>query len=481
MEDGTIEEESGDRWLSSDLAKALRFYQKAYTSYKTASSIPTSDKALLLDTYYNAARLLFHVHIQYMKTDGVDVHRLSNIQEVLTGDSNSVLQDIGHIIEAHEAALQIDLLNPPLDLQYNTALVYTEAIEEAETLHEDTVYKAMALFQEVLRRQVSEFQDFLKDMLDPEPSSTQDVDVPSEQQQYSSSKTTQPPDILGTVVSAYGLVQAILESLSGDSGELEAAISQISVMTSAVDDVASEIIQKYSFQNNQHADIVASIEQEQLNEYQIVKATCQALSSNNLRSIYEIFKQDLPDTSERYMLAADAVDTALERFGVSLNPQAIDTETYWQALTNINAYFKSAQDHLSAELQKAKSGLADRELGLGTLIAQICKVYIARADVDLQRSQLEHDVAQKNSAVLFKNAQAFLKNAVNLSKTSGGIREKAVEKSQRERRRVEALSRLCVLEGKLDANELNKSIGVGLWETDVAGYKEFWYFQRFFS
>ncbi|PVH16362.1 uncharacterized protein CXQ87_004238 [Candidozyma duobushaemuli] len=482
MEDGAIEEESGDRWLGSDLAKALRFYQKAYVSYKTAVSIPTSDKALLLDAYYNAARLLFHVFIQYGKTDGVNVHRLTNVGEVLTGDSNSVVQNIFSIVEVHESALQVDLTNPPLDLQFNAALVYTEAIEEAETLSEDLVYKAMALFQEVLRRQVSEFQDFLKFMLEPETPQTQGSDVPSEDQKYSSSKTIQPPDILDTVVSAYGLVQTILESVTSSAGSLEEAVSLVGPFVQTMEEVATEIVSKYSEQNNEQSDIVASIESDQLNEYFISKATCQALSTDSIEQIAASFDGDLPDVPERYMSAADAIDTILDRHDAHSNPQAIDAETYWQALTKMNVYFKKAQELLSARNQEIKTkNLTNTELGLGALIAQICKVYIARSDIDLQRSQLSLEVAQKSSSVLLNNAKAFLKSSMNMSKSSGGLREKAVEKAQRDRRRYEAVSRLCVLEGKLDTDELNRIMGEGMWEEDIATYKEFWYFQKFFQ
>ena len=481
MEDGAIEEESGDRWLGSDLAKALRFYQRAYTSYKTALLIPTQDRALLLDAHYNAARLLFHVFIQYNKTDGFNVNKLVNVGEVLTGDNSSVVQGISSIVDAHESALQIELVNPPLDLQFNAALVYTEAIEDAETVSEEIVYKAMALFQEVLRRQVLEFQDFLKFMLEPEQPLAQGLDIPLEDQKYSSSKTMQPTDILDTIVSAYGLVYAILESVSADPGEVQQAITLVTPFVQAMEEVATEIVEKYSEPNNQQSDIVGSIDSEQLNEYLIIKASCQALSADSLEAVYNAFEQDLPEIPERYMLAADIIDTVLDRHDVHSNPQAVDAETYWQALTKMNNHFKKAQDLLSAKHQDAKkNNTTNTELGLGALIAQLCKVYIARSDIDLQRSQLDHELAQKNGTVLLNNAKAFLKSAMNMSKTTGGIREKAVEKAQRERRRYESISRLCVLENKLDFDELNSIMGAGMWEDDIASYKEFWYFQRFF-
>ncbi|KAK8439888.1 hypothetical protein ACI3LY_004771 [Candidozyma auris] len=478
MDDGAIEEESGDRWLGSDLAKALRFYQKAYISYKSAVATPTSDRALLLDAHYNAARLLFHVFIQYSKTDGIDVHKLTNVCEVLTGDDNSVVQNISTIVEAHERALQVEPANPPLDLQYNAALVYTEAIEEADDVNEDLLLKAISLFQEVLRRQVMEFQDFLQFMLEPErPTSSE---VPSEDQQYSSSKTTQPPDIIETIISAYGLVQAILESVTSAPGQLEYVISLVTPFVQALEEVASETTEKYNEQNN-HQEFVAPLQLDQIHEYLVVKTTCQALSTNSYKDACSAFEQIALNIPEWNMSAADSIDTILERHEVYQNPSKAGVAEYWDALTNMNNFLKKAQELLSAKLQETKTkNSTNTEVGLGSLIAQICKVFIARADVDLQRSQLEHDIAKVNSTVLFNNAKAFLKSAINMSKTSGGIREKVVEKAQKERRRHEASSRLCVLERDFDEEELNRTLGKGQWENDFANYRDLWYFQKFF-
>lgn len=458
----------------------MRFYQRAYTNYRQATGTSAgADDALLVDAYYNAVRLLFHVYTTYSNTDGVNVRKLGNVNDVLTGDERSVVQPIESIVEAHEIALLRCLADSSLDTLFNAALVYTEAIEVLSNPPDDYALKAMNLLKEVLTKQVLEFQDFLRIMLEPQleaPSSGNEA--APEDLQYTSSKTVQPPEIMETINSAYGLAQAILENVDAEQSKLAAAVALLQPFINEVDAVAEDLLQKFSFQNNTNSDLVASIDLEQVETYSIGKASYMSLCSGSLDFLYKTWElEDLPDVSQRYMLAADCVDTLLERFDVSINPDSVDSEVYWGALCKMNIYFKRAQELLSGQLQTARS--QTQHEGIGTLIAQLARVYIARSDVDLQRSQLGTDAAQKNSQVLFNNAKAFLKNAMNLAKTTGGIRERAIEKWQRESRRFEAVSRLCVLEGKLDPQELNAIMGEGAWEEYMAGYKEFWYFQRF--
>lgn len=481
-EEGAADEESGDRWLGLDLAKALRFYQKAFLNYQAAIGLNNSGPDALQEAYYNALRLLFQVYSQYSKNDGVKVLRLNNVGEVLTGDENSVVQDISAIVAAHERSIDINPGSVPLDLFFNTALVYTDAIEETEDsrLMEEYATKGQALFKEVLRQQVSEFQEFLQftQELDSEnsPEFSAQAPSPTENQQYTSTKTVQPPDLLDTVISGLGLCQAVLESVGKASGSLLSTIAFIGPFAHQFCIVANDLVHEYTGESSK----AAPIDQSQRDEYLVIKAYIQALSCPDLHQVYEVWDSEgLPKTSQRYMLAADSIGTVLDRLEINNGPQS-HVDIYWTALTKMNNYFKQAQELLNAEYQQMKSKtMTDAELGVGALIARIASVYIARSDIDLQRSQLQHEQGQKNSQVLFNNAKAFLKNAMNLAKVSGGIREKAIEKAQRERRRYEAVSRLCVLDNKTSPEELNTILGQGSWEEELASYRELWYFQPF--
>lgn len=479
LEEGAAEEESGDRWLGSDVAKALRFYQRAYSYYKQATTSGPSDP-LVNDAYYNALRLLFHVYSVYMGSDGVDFTRIGNVDEVLTGNESSVVQPIGAIVAAHESALLHLPATGATDCLYNAALVYTEALESMDTPPVEYAIKAQSLLREVLSTQSQEFLDFLRTMLEPDQGSSNiDTNVAPESLQYTSSKTVQPPDILETLNSGLSLVRAVLENIGLEPGTLEAAVASVEQFVREVDGGASDIILSYAEQNNQHSEIVASVELQQVEEYAIGKAACAALSSDSLDNVYNIWdSENLPVSAQRYMLAADCIDTLLERQNVSSDPGGVDGNLYWAALTKMNLYFKTAQELLTEELRVAKTNTQAE--GVGTIIGQLARVYIARADVDLQRCQLGTEAAQKNSTVLLNNCKAFLKSAMNIAKTSGGFRERAVEKLHREKRRYEAVSRLCVIEQKLHRDELNSIMGNGVWESYMAQYLEFWYFQRFF-
>lgn len=462
IEEGAIEEESGDRWLGSDLAKALRFYQKAFSNYQQATRVQNAENATLQDAYYNALRLLFHVHSQFAKADGVDVSQLKNVSEILTGDDTSVVQDIHHILLAHERSMEVNPGAVPLDLFYNSALVYTEAIEESEDFGEmeSMAYKAQAIIKEVLRQQIAEFQEFLVLFLAP---ATAEV-APEENQEFTSSKTVQPPDIVDSVIAGYGLAQAILEGVEGQA-ELQSAVSFVAPFVQDLEAVVVEI------KSLGDSELVAPVEKDQENEYLLAKACTQALSCSSLEEVYGVWEHArLPEIPQRYMLAADSIETVIERFGSEIDPQ-----DYWGALTRMNNFLKKAQELLGAE-QRAKN---PNDLGVGALISQLASVYIARSDVDLQRSQLPLEAAQKNLEVLQKNAKAFLKNAMNLAKVSGGIRETALERAHREKRRIEAISRLCVLEGKSTSEELDAIMGQGTWQDDWTQILELWFFQTF--
>lgn len=507
IEEGAANEESGDRWLSTDLAKALRFYQNAYSDYRNAISADNSGFVALQDAYYNALRLLFLVYTQYSKNDSIDVTKLSNVEEVLTGDENSVVQEISAILVAHERSMAVGPGSAPSDLLYNSVLVYTDAIDDTDDagLVEQYATKGLALVKEVLKVQVDEFHEFLEATdqstnLQNTDQSMSAGDLPANSRpdsaentganpalstpayssdstpSYTPVTTVQPPDILDTVIAGLGLFQTVLESVGGDVTSLDAAVAFMGPFSAEICTVGDQIVREYF----PHSDRAAAIDLDSRNEYMLAKTYVRALSCQ-LEQIFLLWEHpDLPNTAQRYMLAADCVGTVLERSRTSADPKSAP-DVYWAALTKMNNYFKQAQDLLNAEYQEKKAkGMSDSHTGVGELISQISKVYIARADIDLQRSQVENEQGQKNAQLLFNNSKAFLKNAMNLAKVSGGIRETAVERSRRERCRYEAVSRLCLLEGKTSEQELNSIMGSGMWEADMASYGELWYFQKFF-
>ncbi|OBA20844.1 hypothetical protein METBIDRAFT_164632 [Metschnikowia bicuspidata var. bicuspidata NRRL YB-4993] len=385
-----MDEESGDRWHGSDLAKGLRFYQKAFDNYKRATDVGApGQRDLLLLAYYNALRLLFHVYTQYQRTDGVQLSELPNVAEVLDAGANSVVQEIREIMKTHEASIQFAGADAPTDLLFNTAMVYIDAIEDSESPAESfhLASRAMGLLTEVLQRQVSELQA---------PASGAKTE--------SADGTEEPPtsasDVIDTVISGFNLAQTLYESVGSSEQDIAAACSLLGTFAVDADQVALGIL-------SQSAEITET----HRNEYLISKAYAAAASCVPFEDVVKTWEDSLlPNTPERYMLAADCMDCFMQRSGVCSGPAA-NPETYWAALSKMNQYLKVAQELLTERLAAARSAAgSSQQMGLGAVISQIAKIHIARSDIDLQRSQLPLEQAEKHQALLANNAKAFLKN-----------------------------------------------------------------------
>lgn len=497
LDQGAIDEESGDRWLGSDLAKALRFYQKAYNQYLMAIKLSPNST---LDSYYNASRLLFHVYNQYFKTDGVSVYDLNNVEDAISDGEDSVVQNLSEIVSAHEKAIDVaNSLNVriPLDLLFNTALVYTEVIEiqqENESDNFDTVleygYKTQGIFQNLIELQTAELQKFINDLneITSDSLSTNNIassnDTSPQEEEFTSEEVLQPSDVFETIISAYRLAQAVLENISDPNSQLMRSLDMINLFLSTCEAVADDLILSFGERNNTKSDMISSITQENVDDYQICKTYIKGLAINEFSKVYELWNSDeLPQTPERYMLAADNIQTMIDRNDINLisasSNQTI-AEFYWKALTQMGNYYKQSQELLNTLLTEKKKRPSGTDDGIGSIISQISNIIIARSDIDLQRSQLQnYEPALKHKVVLFQNCKTFLKNAMNISNTTGGLRERITEKLQREKRKAEAVMRLCILEHKSSLQELDSILGRQKWTAELPNLSKLGYFDAF--
>ena len=374
LEEGADAEESGDRWFSLDLAKALRFYQRAYTHYQDAALGTAAP-----DARYNAARLLLAVHTQYIAGD-IDVTRLDNVGEVLTGDERSVCQDIG---------------NSPIDLMFNTATAYSQWLEEAESPADFMrgAHRAVELVRAVWQIQISDHA---------------------------------PPEVLlETAEAGLAVARAVLENTPAT--ELDAARLLVAELVKEVDSTPTP-----------EGEGIDSIEYANIRALLLVARTCvEALASDSVAATCSVLEP--LSTPEGHMLAADCIEAVILRFGID-NPET-DAQSYWDALSAMDTHLKLAQQMLLAQRNNNKS-----DVGAGGRSAQLAMVYIARADIDLQRSQLPLDSARTHAAILEKNVKAFLTNASAVARATGGLRETVLERTQRQRRWCEAQVRLAILE-----------------------------------
>lgn len=488
VETGALEEESGDRWLGSDITKALRFYQRAYTNYLKAIHL---DKARSnFDGFYNASRLLFHVYNQYFKTDGVDVYSLVNIAEVLTGDQSSVIQNLSDIVTAHEQACLIGeqlFHRIPQDLLYNMILVYTEVLEVEQENNAANDFqeilqlglKVQQLIRQLITDQCNEVEKFVVELgkaTDANYTAEASTVTANEQQreeEYTSETVVQPEDIFETVLTGFRMCQAVYENVANVL-ELAGANEAINPFIAYLENVATEL-------KNFNNEALALVTENQVKELTILRQYMAGLSTNDLDQILAGWNDaGLPATEATYMLAADNIQTFIDRNDLTLmNPDM--GLVYWKALTNMDAKLKLAANiiqHKYNDKKKLPSG-SEGNSDLSSLISQLSDIMIARSDIDLQRCQLDIDVAKKNAEVIFKNSKTFLKNAMNLANTSGGLRERASEKLTREYRKVQAVIRLCLLEGKTSIQELDTILGRHRWQAQLPGLVNLGFFEKF--
>lgn len=493
VETGALEEESGDRWLGSDIAKALRFYQRAYTNYLKAIQL---DKARAnFDGFYNASRLLFHVYNIYFKTDGVDVYGLANIGDVLTGDETSVIQNLSAIVTAHEQACSIGERlfngNIPQDLLYNLILAYTEVIEVEQENSSTKDFNQMLLLgakvQDLIRKLIADqYHDLEKFVIELNlaTGSSNDAATTSatgheeqREEEYTSETIVQPTDIFETVLTGYRMSQSIYENVAV-VGDLTRANDLINPFITYLDGVGAEL-HKFTDES------LALITEEQVQEYKILHQYILGLATNDLDQILGLWNDSsLPETEATYMLAADNIQTFIDRNDITLANSEANEEmglVYWKALTNMDGKLKLAANILQQKFNtksKLPSG-SEENNDLSSLISQLSDIMIARSDIDLQRCQIDITIAKKNGEVIFKNSKTFLKNAMNFANTSGGLRERAGEKLTREYRKLQAVIRLCLLEGKTSVQELDTIMGRQRWQGELPNLVRLGYFTKF--
>lgn len=481
---GADNEESGDRWLGSDLAKSLRFYQKAYVNYLDALSCAPSSPPNW-DCSYNCARLLFHVYHTYTVGDGVNVQDLSNVDEVFARGSRSVLQPLSFIIDSHRQLLELiqnsgQIASP--DLQFNTAIALTEAIE-VHLCMEDTPFSVLVLFAQeainllhhLLETQLNDMAQFISELqlaFTNEQNGMDHANMPQDEfkpkgsEQFTNDDSViQPIDLLETVVAAYKLSTALKEAANTlqEVGIAAETMLRLDMISEPIAQLLAESCCENSASRN---ELIANISTEQAIELQLAHAYSKAVMVEDFETLLSFWKNpQFPELAERFMSASDSIQHYIDRGDIHLasaNSDVATAETFSRGLQQISQNLKRAQELLSERLSTLRK--SPSQIGLGSLIAQISEVCIYRADTDLQRSQIRGiPVCEKNSHILLGNAKTLLKNAMTFANTSGGLRERAAETALRELQKAAAVARLCLLDGKTSIEELDHIMGRARW------------------
>lgn len=494
-EEGMKEEESGDRWLGSDLSKALRFYQRAYTNYGKASQISPETN---LDCYYNAARLLFNVYQNYSKSSAVSMGDLFNVNEAVSGEEHAVLQDLPYIISVHEKTIGIALRisgNIPKDLLFNTALVYTEALE-SEEMNLDSDFsvalelgsRALDIIAKLLSTQTNELVQFTAELDLLRKKNNHEVSLipkvenqgTSGTEELTSEEAGQPPEVFETILEGFNAIQSVLENVSDPHTQMRQTYDLITPYLTEFKQIAENLTSNFSELNPNRNEMVLPISKEMLGDALIRECCVTVLSRNDLENAAFIWNSyDLPNTPEKYMVAADSLQTLLDRNDINVETEdqnKLIGELYWKTLTQISEYYRTAQGLLTE--RKLKILKANESSGLE--IAQIGEVIIARADVDLQRAQITSvEISENTREVLLKNVNTLLRNALQVVNSTGGLRERVTERLEREKKKSGAALRLCILEKKITLPELDRIIGRRKWVEELPDLVKLRFFKRF--
>lgn len=457
-----------------------------------------------MDIFYNIARLLFHVHNQYFQTEGVDLYALNNIDEVLNNE-HSVVQPLDSIVKCHmDTTEMLELLGLQVsdDLLYNMGLLYTQVLEiqqENEEANINIIYttgiKSQEIFRLLLISQMIRLQKFIDELnlIDRNVGEHSQGEIHSESGENSTTNVTgqevlQPPDVFDTVLASYKLSQAMLENISNPQEQIPRFKDIINPFLQGCETAAQDLIASFGENTNTMAEYLSSISQAQINEYNIARVSIKGLMSNDLSEILDLWDNalpQLPEFPEKYLILVDNIQEFLDRNEISLTSCNSDSaapemvNVFWKCLTLMSNNLLKAKELLAQEKQRLQTEGLDN---VGYTLALISNVFIKRSDIDLQKSQLTtHEPSRQHEAILFQNSKTFLKSAINVASSSGGLREKITEKLARNQKRVEGMLRLCALEGRNSPDELVRLLGRGTWKNQVPILLQLDYYEKFWN
>lgn len=451
-DEGVSYEESGDRWFTSDLSKAIRFYHRAHENYKQALKLdPTMMHAL-----YNLPRLEYEVYNKYTKDDAVVTSDLTNCADALNDTkAGGLFQDIVSLCRSFEGSIDILLQSGNessmgWDFYFNSASCYFEYIE---TLCSDpTILQGLSENNDLVKavqRCIYMFEKVLSYMNYSLENSIED-------------ETVNPEAVSSVCIESYRMLSTVYETL------------YTTELISFMDNLTAEYLEKVDFVSNKLVqdpipkDIIITLKIAKLNE-----RSSRQLDYDSLVSIWNS-DPELNCTIEKQLTESSSVRSFLDKFETV--EISIPDETKWLILTNLDNKYRGINTILCSQIDElAKSSNSENDL-LSGKISLACSVFIERADIFLERSLLKVDEAAKNRTVLQNNCKNLLKNALIFSKKTGGIRESIIGKYTRKKRQREAAMRLCLIEGKTQ-EDWGKIIGENYWPlelqtlADIEAYK----------
>lgn len=425
--------------------QAERFYLRAVEYYRNCLALfPKS-----FDAAYNKARLEFHI-FQTFHENLPRLERISALEGILRDHdfaltlrlSDDRVSSQGKVKEVTESQSQPVLeWDGKNDLLYNTAQVMLSLAEEK--CERAAFANAAEWFERTWEVQVRELQKSASSISGQDLNLDDDRGRSEDRENYKDGENyVEDNEEYATVIEPVTYT-SLLETATAQltclipvyvlSGLASGAAYEDPQMRSVGELVLGRILELLANQDGYY------IKEDDIAETATVVARYLSVSGFpefkqiNVDRLFEIWKGKTSDTDamsgntleellsrlstssvERYLAQANLFTT----FSFSVSP-----EEGWRALSG-------AVQALSEALRALSSNKGSNlVLGKDTKAEQI-KLWTARGDTDLLRSNLNCENAVKNQIILRKNAEIYYKNALKLSSTTGTVEAQLIKEIQ---------------------------------------------------
>lgn len=479
-------EEQAERWLLSDIKRALRLYLKAYEMYEMGLVAPEPTEKCTYNILYNETRLLLQLHFDYMENNGyINILQYLNLDDI--EGVHGILKTLPEIIERFEIVLnKYETIVDTWDLQSNLLNSYLSLIENYDKCELSSeqilqlVNKFTTLSQNLILYQINETEknneaiindtkgesgddSFTRDSLgDASAKISNDgsgVDVNNEHSTDNGELMEVSDDVTSetlseVLINCLKFNQSLLEIMIESKFEQEQLLNVVQL--NYLDDIVNKQLMSLNDIIESHSHLGLNMNDIKLVEYAItgIKLLYGNASEQDLETY---LSQPIPVT----IPVIDEIDFNLVKIDiieVAINCVPDDLIAMkWKLCTQLNVILTETRNKLTAFRQSiiASHDQSDKSK-LSHVVFQLCDVTITAASNELQRYQIkanasnEDPSASKVQAILLKNAKTLLTNAQIISEKSCGMQETIVDKLKRNYIYNDAKNRIATLPLSID-------------------------------
>lgn len=430
LEEGTENEEIGDRWIISDLSKSIRFYQKAYDNYVKSIELDSSN----FDSIYNLNRLIFHVYLNF---NSLSAKNFQNIDGCFILDF-----DITSIKLQYDKYLKL-VENDPKNWEffYNLVLINTEIIEDVEVEQiEALAEQSITLCYKIFEYQLSELDLFIRKLEGEEVTTPEDTT--EENDEFNVKQQIIPDVVLDSVIVGMRLIQSVYDRCNYE---------QLSYFRVKFSDFLQRLVEVFELLFGKFSPNRADSGEESDDKYGLnlsveevveFKLVNKMIESNFVMSFPELVSYwnsvDI-STSSKYLIQTDSLLNFKER-----NLSRLTQDEVYVINSELSSNLKKAYEIVKTELGKEQKEKSSSKIS--KLVYKLCEILIKRSDFEFEKLRLDQcELSVKNGEVIKQNVVNLLKSCNNLSKTNCGLREVVIDRLNRESVQRECVARLILL------------------------------------